>query len=406
MLPFKEEFPFPIRSYKEKPMTIRPLSWSRYSVSIVQSLDTFQSLRDDWDALTETSDCRNMNLQHTWLTTWLEHFPKRPLFIVIVRNASGELVGAAPLIINVNVAGVTRRWLRHLAFVGTDPTVYDSMQFLVSRNEDAELVLSSIAEAVLQNDALWDVLDFRFLSDVTQLEVIRAHMSKKGAKKGVILDDILPEMSMPCFELPESVPTYQLQKKKSLRGTLNTSRNRLKREFPGEEVQFKIHEASTETDALMERFFERHIYYWQSNGVRSDFKKFPALKAFYKDIVRHYPNNTDSNYKAQFTTLSVGDKLMSVRFVFWQNGIHLDHICNYMDGFQPFSPGLMHVEAMIEQSIGMGGQLYQFGRGDETYKARWANKTVSLYGLMAYKNRWAYIQEHGDMWLKKLMRKP
>jgi len=66
----------------------------------ITEAEAFAALAPEWDELLADSDARALFLTWTWISTWWEVFgADRRLYILAARDASGTLLGLAPLMV-------------------------------------------------------------------------------------------------------------------------------------------------------------------------------------------------------------------------------------------------------------------------------------------------------------------
>ena len=65
-------------------------------IELIQDAQSFELLREEWEALLQASAANGLFLTWEWLATWWKHFSvERELFVLTAR-ASGELMAIAP----------------------------------------------------------------------------------------------------------------------------------------------------------------------------------------------------------------------------------------------------------------------------------------------------------------------
>src|SRR5437867_3845318 len=66
-------------------------------VERIQTVEGFEQLHDEWNALlrASTSDC--VFLTHEWLTTWWKHLADRRVLSILTARLNGKLIGIMPL---------------------------------------------------------------------------------------------------------------------------------------------------------------------------------------------------------------------------------------------------------------------------------------------------------------------
>ncbi len=370
-----------------------------YHARIITGLEEFEAFSGPWSELIKESGIHNISLAHAWLTTWLQHFPPQQLFVVLVYNEDKKLVGAAPLKISKSQRGFAHRLIRHVQFIGTDPSVYDWMKFIMLPGEDSEAIIEQIAAQLIAAQSQWDVLDLQFGMFPDELNLLSRFLSPHCYTR-----ELTHTMSIPYISLPESLEAFEeATRKKGYKKDLKRMRNHMHRDFPDAEIRLEHLSPSEETDKVLEAFFERHTAYWRERGCRNNFSRYPGLEAFYKAAFnRMYIAGADLPH-IQFSVLKLGEHVLSYEMGMWQGNGYLGHMTSYTPDFKKYRPGVLHIEAVLHHAIRNGGEYFEFGRGDEPYKMQWTKLHRELWNLTMIRTQQAKMLWQMDFWLKKLM---
>src|SRR5438132_1272377 len=88
-------------------------------IELIQDAQSFELLREEWEALLQASAANGLFLTWEWLATWWKHFSvERELFVLTAR-ASGELMAIAPFSLRRCKLGAWVEFLR-TGSVGSD----------------------------------------------------------------------------------------------------------------------------------------------------------------------------------------------------------------------------------------------------------------------------------------------
>jgi CelD/BcsL family acetyltransferase involved in cellulose biosynthesis len=378
----------------------RPLNASgEYRARLITDLPEFEALDEQWDDFLRETGTHNLCLTHAWLTEWLRHFPPEQLMVIIITDEADRWVGVAPFMIRKSLTGLTHRLLKHVQFIGTHPTVYDWMKIVTHPQASESAILETIAEAMRKTR--WDVLDLMFIPDPRQLELLcqKLRMDKPSHA-------IRETMSIPYLPLPATEEEFAKTRRKKTRLEVNRHCNRFEAEF-GHPPQLVFQSGVDEVDPNLARFFAGHIQYWAERGQKSDFQRFPNLYGFYKRMLAHAETAHDpTEPKLLFSVLKIADYQLSYHLGFWQGNCYLSHITNFNQSFRSYSPGTIHMDKLVFETIRRGGVEFEMGRGDEPYKKMWAQGKKTLWSLRLFRNPMAKSLWQIDILLKRLMRKP
>lgn len=368
-----------------------------YQAQVIRSLETFAVVREEWDGFINALGTQNLCMSHGWLSIWLGHFPPKQLLILMIRDAQGQLVGLAPLQIKPSRNGLTHRILQSVEWVCTNPTVFDWMQFLVHPQADESAVVKTIA-AVLQQER-WDLIDLKFCLSQAQLTQLAQELPMAST------DGVTQNNAIPYITLPETLPEYEAMRRKKTRLEVNRHNNRFAKEF-GYPPKLTFISSSEESDALLTRFFSGHIKYWMERGQKSDFQRFPKLYDFYKDMLRYSHTEFQTGEpQLLLSVLTIGDYQLSYHLGFWQGHSYLSHLTNFNQGFRSYSPGTIHMDKLVFETLDRGGSEFEFGRGDEPYKTMWTQTKKPLWQLRIFRNPLSKALWQVDILLKKLLKK-
>lgn len=367
---------------------------------VITALDGFKALEQEWQTLLDAIPDAYLNLDHAWLRLWLETFEEQPL-VVLVRDESGRLVGAAPFKLNHSRTGLLRKRLRQVQFIGTDPTVYERMRILIHPEADRENVLREIAAKLLLVRNQWDIIDLRFCDQSEQLSILATCLAVAGVSVSSF-----PAMSIPYMRLPATCAEYEERfRKKGFKKDLKRVHNHLGRDFPEQPLQVEAISPSSQGDTYLADFYDRHSKYWAQRGLKSDFQRYSNLGAFYRSVYNHFGQASHPGKGFKFSRLFIGDITLGYQFVLIYRNTHVGHIVNFDDAYKKYRPGVLHFEKMILEAIEHGAGIFEFGRGDESYKSQWADDVIPLYSQMYFKNGWPRLLFALDEWLKTLLKR-
>lgn len=377
---------------------MQPATWQPpYQVRIIRSCAEFSQMRAEWDDFIKCCGLRHLNLSHGWLDLWLSHFPPKKLFIIIVLDANGEWIGAAPLQIKPSRNGLTHRLLQAVEWIGTNPTVFDWMQFIIHPAVEQRTIVNVFAD-VLRSEQ-WDLLELKFCLNRQQLEWLTEALPGDNSQA------ISETNAIPYVELPATVEAYEANRRKKTRLEVNRHTNRFIKEF-GEPPALTFVPSTEATEAVLTRFFAGHIKYWAERGQKSDFQRFPALFEFYKDMLAYSDTQAGpDDPKLLLSVMTIQDYQLSYHLGFWQGDSYLSHLTNYNQGFKGYSPGTIHMDRLVFETLERGGSLFEFGRGDEPYKTMWTKIKKPLFQIRIFRNPVSAALWQVDILLKKLLKK-
>lgn len=345
-----------------------PVAAKTIVVQRIEDPAAFQALREEWDELLAASLADSFFLTWEWLYAWWTHLAgDRRLFLLVARQG-GRLVAIAPLSLRARrVAGVVP--LRSVEFLGADRLSSDYLDVIVRRGWEAEAI-----PALAQ-----------YLADA-RLALELASVRRAGCAAAA-LSRALTQRRWRMWEIPTAVcPFIDLSGHtwESYLGTLESKpRNDFLRLLKNLTKKFsvRLEPASSEPQRreFMVHLVRLHNLRWQNLGG-SDALHTADLVAFHDEVSR--------------VTLERGWLRL---FVLWLDGQPVASLYGFrygrtfyfvQTGFDPaygrHAVGLITVGLTIKSAIAEGAEEYDFLRGDEAYKFRWAREVRHLATLEVY----------------------
>ena len=349
-------------------MRMTPVAAKTIVVQRIEDPAAFQALREEWDELLAASLADSFFLTWEWLHAWWTHLAgDRRLFLLVARQG-GRLVAIAPLSLRARrVAGVLP--LRSVEFLGADRLSSDYLDVIVRRGWEAEAI-----PALAQ-----------YLADA-RLALELASVRRAGCAAAA-LSRALTQRRWRMLETPTAVcPFIDLSGHtwESYLGTLESKpRNDFLRLLKNLTKKFsvRLEPASSEPQRreFMAHLVRLHNLRWQNLGG-SDALHTADLVAFHDEVSR--------------VTLERGWLRL---FVLWLDGQPVASLYGFrygrtfyfvQTGFDPaygrHAVGLITVGLTIKSAIAEGAEEYDFLRGDEAYKFRWAREVRHLATLEVY----------------------
>lgn len=349
-------------------MRMTPVAAKTIVVQRIEDPAAFQALREEWDELLAASLADSFFLTWEWLYAWWTHLAgDRRLFLLVARQG-GRLVAIAPLSLRARrVAGVVP--LRSVEFLGADRLSSDYLDVIVRRGWEADAI-PALA---------------RYLADA-RLALELASVRRAGCAAAA-LSRALTQRRWRMLETPTAVcPFIDLSGHtwESYLGTLESKpRNDFLRLLKNLTKKFsvRLEPASSEPQRreFMVHLVRLHNLRWQNLGG-SDALHTADLVAFHDEVSR--------------VTLERGWLRL---FVLWLDGQPVASLYGFrygrtfyfvQTGFDPaygrHAVGLITVGLTIKSAIAEGAEEYDFLRGDEAYKFRWAREVRHLATLEVY----------------------
>jgi CelD/BcsL family acetyltransferase involved in cellulose biosynthesis len=328
------------------------------ALQIHQSPSDLVNLEKDWEKLLERSSTNTIFQTWVWNRLWWKHFGRsRDLLLLTVRESGGKLLGIAPLFYTPD--GDNQRTLQFVG--GTD--LSDYLDFIVARGSEASFY-SAIADFLGSSPDLWDVLDLHCLpAESPTLKIFRKLCDQKGFRETLTIEDVCPRV-----ELPSSWNEFLSGMSQKERHEIRRKIKKIQRE--SEEYRYIAIDSASFPEGI-QSFLELHQ---KSDTQKMAFMN-PERKRFFREMA--------------WTLLQKGwleilfleadhNRLASLL-----NFRYRDTVYAYNSGYDPefgrWSPGWVLISHSIQDAIQGGVKVYDFMRGNESYKYRFSARDKEIY---------------------------
>ena len=321
----------------------------------VEALPGFEALDEErWNALLGRAGHPSVFLSWQWQTAWARAFlGGRPLHLLRVSDDAGTLAGLLPL---YDQAEGVRRLVG-----GVD--VSDYLDLIAPAGLEEE-----VWQAILQHRAgeaaEWDLHAIRGTSPTREI------VPRLGPGTGLGVE-IEKEDRCPVLELPASWDAYLEGLSGKDRHELRRKMRKLERELPGTSV--RSHAALDGWDAALAEFLRLHRL---SKVGKARFMD-ERMEAFFQDATR--------------ALAAAG--WARLWFLDWNGAAVASFLCLeyagsvglYNSGFDPahakLAPGIVLLAHVIRDAIERGVPVFDFLRGEESYKYAFGPKPHDLFRI-------------------------
>jgi CelD/BcsL family acetyltransferase involved in cellulose biosynthesis len=326
-------------------------------VEILTSFDRLQALEPEWDRLWRAQPGRQVFTSFGWLRAcWRARGGRRALHTPVVFS-EGKVVGILPM-----VAEGSR-----LRFAGAPYSDYND---LICAPADAPavsiLVLAALerVSAPLRHSVLENLPEGSAL--LSGLGGLTPSMRSRVR--------LLPGHSCPTLllgERREKILTQILSKK-----SLKRHQNKLKRLGS---LRFQHLEDRDEIRRHLPRFFDQHIHRRALAGDRSHF-----LEAESRLFYEHLIEALDPSRELRFGVLELDGRPLAYHLGFELNGRFTWYKPTFDVDCWDLSPGEVLLKSLFEYTQERGVEEFDFSRGDEAFKDRFANHVRRNQTLYVY----------------------
>lgn len=334
----------------------------RLHVDRIDNLSGFAGLCREWDELLERSGERSPFLTWEWLYPWWQHLGRdKDLYLLTVRNESGQLVGLAPLFRSWAGLGLWDR-RRCLAFLGTTEVASDYLNIIVDPAAGCA-VLAALVEYLIARREEWDVLS---LADVEEkawtLSMVRTLFQIRGFH---VVTSVTAGHECRYACLDGGWDSYLRSRSGGLRYQIKRNGSLLAEQYG---ARFEMIDRAGELPRAIEILIALH------RDRRAAVGGTTALA--HESVVAFLCATTPLLHERgwlRLCTLVAGGRPLAMlyglayrgTFYFYQSGWDMEWAAR--------APGTVLHGHCIRQACADGLTEYDFLRGDESYKDRWAS---------------------------------
>jgi CelD/BcsL family acetyltransferase involved in cellulose biosynthesis len=333
---------------------------------IVSGFDELQKLRSEWDQLSAGDPRQNPFQSFTWTQAWLRSFAHTyERFMIIRCEEPGRFRGFIPLIVKrTRCAGVP---VRALELAGGNDTVYKGP---VGQGDYSALVERALRGLKTEVRG-WDTLVLDSLpSDAPWMPGV----TLAGERK-LLPFDRHPPKPAPFLTLPDNYEELRRNAKKSLRQNLSRKSNMAERE--GIVIE-RVSGANVREEHLREaQEVERRSWKYQKGiGIFIDDAHF-SLHAGLLD--------PSAPYRVDLVFLRLAGQAIAFQYGFLQAERYFAYNTSYDEEYQRLSPGMLAINALLQQLIPEGIRTFDFLVGEDAYKWDWTAEARTIQGFTMYR---------------------
>ena len=324
----------------------------------------FDALEEEWNGLLNESAANHVFLRWEWIHTWWRFFanPYRLLFIFAVRE-NGRLIGIAPFYIDRGGFLGFRR-----GKFCSDELSPDYMDVIARRGREAD-VLQNVRDGLAAHAGRWDLLSLDLLRKesllLSQLTLLSRYRQT-----------IQSSHQCPCIHMEGSFDAY-IQAQHSLeRFSLPKKQRKL---FDEQQV---THRYATDEESRYKGLEHLFLLHGKRSAELRHQTSFiaPRVKEFHHEVSRLFLKAKILNLQllyAQETPISAHYGFNYNRRVYF-----------FQSGFDPawskWSVSMVQTRLHLQRAFAEGYTVFDFLKGNESYKSLWANAGASEVRLTLY----------------------
>ncbi len=348
-------------------------------VEQVGDIDVLSAIRGEWQALFGSSNLSPFS-SWEWMSTWFKNFGEglSPVILKTVRD--GKLTGILPMFqTTTKFAGMS---YRRLGLMGDGAGGADHLD-VICRPEDRVESIAAILDYLNAHEPSETISFDNIDSGSVMLNALIAGSRKAGVRRNRVSRSVIDVC--PQIDLTEGWESVLSRSKRA-----DNFKRKLKKlaKLPG--FDFRSVTSTDETDDAFERFLDLHEKRWKNAGG-SELSGHPRLIAFQRQLVKRLA----AAGMIRFDELWLDGKCRSSIYGLDNGQNFYYYNSGYDQEFSNLSVGLVLLGLSIRSAIERGNMMYDFLRGDETYKSDWANERTELVSLRLGRNTPLAIAQDG-----------
>jgi len=338
-----------------------PVHLSPFRVEVVSRHDAFAGLRDEWNSLVSRTDDQ-IFYRHEFIATWLNHFSRGKLCVLLLRDDSDCLVAALPLLRQWSlVHGLPVRQLRSAA------NLHSARFDLIAENpEQASLEFLDFLARRRDCDAL-------ILTDLPRNGRSRA-LEQAASKKG-FLAGRWPGMQSPCLQLPSTWSELEGQLTSRFRANLRRRRKGLEALGTVRAKRF------SDSAALVTAGIALELRGWKGRAGTA-MAQDAATLGFYTDLACVLA----AQDQLALWALYLDDHLIAFQYGIEYRGCYALLKPAYDENFARFSPGQLLMAEVLRNSITRKLDRIDFLGEDMPWKQDWNTTACAQDWLFVFRN--------------------
>jgi CelD/BcsL family acetyltransferase involved in cellulose biosynthesis len=335
-------------------------------VEIINTSDQFLQLRDEWNALLESSRSNCLFLTHEWLFTWWKHLAAgRPLSILTARD-SGELVGIMPLCEPVQMA---RMIPRALEFLGSGVIGSDYLDIIAANGKEIQ-VAHAFAQRLKESGMILQLSQLRGQSSVAL--VFAQHLTRENWTLTAARQNVCPHIDLRGHTWDSYVNTVG----PNLRKNINRYLRNLPRDFA---MRLLCARSQSEAQPALDATIMLHHRRWGGVGMSEAFQSAPVI-AFH----REFADLAAQRGWLRILVLYLNDVPVAALYGWLYGSVFYFYQSGFDPAFNKYSVGVATMALSIKTAIEDGASEYDFLHGNEEYKFHWTNQTRDIERLELY----------------------
>jgi CelD/BcsL family acetyltransferase involved in cellulose biosynthesis len=302
-----------------------------------------------------------------WQSAWWTAYAEGDLWVVACRDDDDRLIALAPWFVQHKPDG--RRVVRSIGCVD----VTDYVDVIVAKGY-SEVVFNALAHHLLENSDRYDCIN---LCNIPESSVTTKVFSDALRGCGFEVDIELQEVC-PVIYLPESWDDYLANLGKKQRHEI---RRKIRRAEGEAKIEWYIVGSEHDLHEEMERFITLMA---ASHPEKAEFLQDEHNVRFFKELL---PLAFERGWlQLNFLTINGEDSAAYFNFEYDNRILVYNSGLMPSDSYGHLSPGIVLLAYNIRHAIEAERKVFDFLRGNETYKYRMGGEDTRVFKLQAHLN--------------------
>jgi len=333
----------------------------------IEEVKDIERLKTDWNGLLEHNETKTVELTYEWQMTYWKYFNAHARLFILVVKDNDSIVAIAPL--KLSYLGKLGIGIRRLEFIAAEESNYQDFIIGGSREE----VLECIANYLVRNKDLWDVLSLRHVPETSTTSYFFLNKLDNS-----LLCRVAGIEKCIYLKIDKTWEEYAAKSRKKRRKIANRMR---KLEKIGGKISFFRCSTEEQFRSNLQKFFELHRKRWNQTDTPSQFND-DRYCQFYLDIV---PQLLPKKQIDLFV-LKAGEAPVSlmISFLFGRN--YLTQLATYDTDYAIGSPSNVMWEMFVKQAFSDGIEIIDDGYY-YPYKELWSDQFKNRLNIEIYPKR-------------------
>ncbi|GAB4509838.1 MAG: GNAT family N-acetyltransferase [Sulfuricaulis sp.] len=346
------------------------------SIQVINTLEGFETLRNDWDKLLSRTEQAKVFSSWEWQYHWWQNYGEHRALRLLVAKNKTNVVGILPLYAqSINFLQFIPLSILRLIGTGGD-TSPDYLGPLLEPGKEQQICLA-FCEFILHEMTTWDVLNF---TDIPHEGTFAMTLSNMCMRERLAYDNSAISI-IPIVRLPATWEDYLSNLHRDKRYRVRKLRRKLTEAFS---VNFHVWDSKEKLDEVIDQLIRLHHLRWQDSKQSDSFAS-PEYVGFHRDAIK---SCFDRDW-IRLYCLTLNDQMVAIYYCYRFNNEVLYFQSGFDPAFEDFVPGQVLLGFAVEHAINEGNKVFDLLKGQYRYKTEWANDSRKTCDLSVYRGNFS-----------------